>query len=60
MSSKIESVRRAWVDAVLEGRWATAAYLAPDLPVLDPDEGIVRVPVDARETFAVKGEIDDH
>jgi hypothetical protein len=46
--------------AVLEGRWSTAAYLEPDLPVLDVDETIIRVPVDARETFAVKGEIDDH
>jgi len=60
MTSKSESTRRAWAVAVLEGRWATAAYLEPDLPALDPDEGIVRVPVDARETFAVKGEIDDH
>ena len=60
MRSKRESTRRAWAAAVFEGRWATAAYLEPDLPVLDPDEGIVRVPVGAREAFAVKGEIDDH
>lgn len=57
MDTRTDSIRRAWTVAVLEGRWATAAYLEPDLPALDLDDGIVRVPVDKRETFAVKGEI---
>lgn len=57
MDNKSDSIRRAWTAAVLEQRWATAAYLEPDLPTVDLDESVVRVPSDRRESFAAKGEI---
>ncbi|HUX17095.1 MAG TPA: hypothetical protein VMW52_11525 [Phycisphaerae bacterium] len=51
-----EQTRRAWVTAVLEGRLATADYLAPDLPPVGTDD-VRRPPTDSRESFAVAGEI---
>lgn len=51
-----DSIRRAWVVAVLEGRWSTAAYLWPDLPPVELTE-VIRVPEDQRDSFATKGEI---
>lgn len=51
-------IRRQWYAAVLEGRMATADYLAPDLPPVSLDD-MVCPPADlaGRERYAVAGEI---
>lgn len=53
---KTRDITRAWVLAVLEGRWATAAYLEPDLPPIELKD-FTQVPKDQRDSFAVAGEI---
>lgn len=51
-----DDIRRQWVDAVLEGRFATAEYLAPDLPPASTDD-LRAVPDDSRDGYALAGEI---
>lgn len=51
-----EDTRHAWVAAVLEGRFATADYLAPDLPAADTCD-LTTPPENDRESFACAGEI---
>lgn len=51
-----DDIRRQWVDAVLAGRFATAEYLAPDLPPVSTDD-LRAIPDDSRERYAVAGEI---
>ena len=56
--SDMNDIRRQWYAAVLEGRMATADYLAPDLPPVSLDD-MVCPPGDlqGRRRYAVSGEI---
>lgn len=50
-------LRRRWCEAVLEGRYATADFLAAHLP--EPDlTDFVAVPEEHRDEWATAGEID--
>ena len=56
MNASMNDTRHAWVTAVLEGRYATADYLAPGLPPVG-NGNFMQAPAEERETFACAGEI---
>lgn len=49
-------IRAQYVQAVLEGRWATAEYLSPDLPEVDL-EGYMKTS-EGQERASCSGEIE--
>lgn len=51
--SATDDIRRQWVKASLEGRFATADYLATHLPPVP----LIRPPHDSRERWGTAGEI---
>jgi hypothetical protein len=52
-----DDIRRQWVTAVLEGRFATADFLSAQLP--PPDAGdLIHIPEGERDTWGVCGEIE--
>lgn len=53
----LDQIRRAWVDAVLEGRMATAEYLAMALPEVEDGCELDGPPDECRDRWGCAGTI---